>query len=119
MQAGKEVKKNAPHGCSPKVSGNVGNDEVFLPGEWIFAADPTDQGTRERWFAGERYYAAAARLTVGGTAEQEAALGQGLARMHINRGVGWEQHGFPGLDGYGWDFQNLEVPQELAGKKHL
>ena len=56
----------------------AGQPRVFLPGEWIFAADPTDQGTCERWFAGERYYAAAAKLTVGGNAEQEAVLEEGL-----------------------------------------
>ena len=42
-----------------------------------------------------------------------------MARVHINRGVGWEQQGFPGLDGYGWYFQNLEVPQSFGGKEHL
>jgi len=33
--------------------------------------------------------------------------------------VGWEQQGFPGFAGYGWYFQTLEVPDELAAKQHL
>jgi hypothetical protein len=31
----------------------AGQPRVFLPGEWIFAGDRTDQGTREKWFTGE------------------------------------------------------------------
>ena len=46
-------------------------------------------------------------------------LDEGLARLHIDRGVGWEQQGFPGFKGYGWYFQNLEVPDELFAKNHL
>ena len=46
-------------------------------------------------------------------------MAKGLASLHTNRGVGWEQQGFPGFDGYGWYFQNLEIPDELSGRKHL
>ena len=93
----------------------AGQPRVFLPGEWVFAADPADKGVRERWFADQHYFDAAAKLTVG----EDIPPPAGLARVHINRGVGWEQQGFPGLDGYGWYFQNLQVPEEFAGKKHL
>jgi hypothetical protein len=48
-----------------------------------------------------------------------AELDEGLARLHIDRGVGWEQQGFPGFAGYGWYFQNLEVADELLAKNHL
>ncbi|MBM4094777.1 MAG: hypothetical protein FJ276_36020, partial [Planctomycetes bacterium] len=88
---------------------------VFLPGEWIFVADPRDQGLTDRWFAQNRYYDATAKLTIG----EDQPLPTGMARVHINRGVGWEQQGFPGLDGYGWYFQNLEAPQSFGGKEHL
>ena len=63
----------------------------------------------------QRYFDAATKLTVG----EDTRLPDGLTRVHINRGVGWEQQGFSGLDGYGWYFQNLQVPEEFAGKKHL
>jgi hypothetical protein len=33
--------------------------------------------------------------------------------------VGWEQQGFAGFAGYGWYFQNVEVPSRLAARKHL
>jgi len=33
--------------------------------------------------------------------------------------VGWEQQGFAGLDGYGWYFQEIEIPAELLSKQHL
>jgi hypothetical protein len=29
-EAGKEVKKHAPHGCTPKVSRNVGSDRTIF-----------------------------------------------------------------------------------------
>jgi hypothetical protein len=95
--------------------------KVYLPAEWIFATDPTDKGVGERWYADQKYYDAAAQLLAGsrGGPRPAAALGKGLSRLHINRGVGWEQQGFPGFDGYGWYFQILEVPDELASKQHL
>jgi hypothetical protein len=95
--------------------------KVYLPAEWIFATDPGDRGVSEKWYRNQGYYDAAARLTVGSEGGQQSAasLGKGLSRLHINRGVGWEQQGFPGFDGYGWYFQNLEVPDELASRKHL
>ena len=95
--------------------GDRGAAARLLPGEWIFAADTDDRGVSERWFANQRYFDAATKLTVG----EDTRLPDGLARVHINRGVGWEQQGFSGLDGYGWYFQNLQVPEEFAGKKHL
>jgi len=99
----------------------AGQPRAFLPAEWVFVADPADRGVNERWYASRRFYEAVGRLTVGdeGGGQASADLGKGLARVHINRGVGWEQQGFPGLDGYGWYFQNLGVPEELAGKEHL
>jgi len=95
--------------------------KVYLPAEWIFATDPADKGVSERWYANQEFYDAAARLTVGseGGRQSAAGLGKGLSRVHINRGVGWEQQGFPGFDGYGWYFQNLEVPDDLVSNQHL
>jgi hypothetical protein len=102
-------------------SDSAASPKVYLPAEWIFATDPGDRGVGEKWYANQRYYDAAARLTVGSEGGQQSAasLGKGLSRLHINRGVGWEQQGFPGFEGYGWYFQNLEVPDDLAGRKHL
>ena len=94
---------------------------VDLPGEWIFRPDPEDKGVRERWPTDRAYYDAARRVAGGPDREQASVttLAEGLSRLHINRGVGWEQQGFPGLDGFGWYFQSVEVPDELAGRKHL
>ncbi|NPV46383.1 MAG: DUF4838 domain-containing protein [Armatimonadetes bacterium] len=98
-----------------------GPSRIFLPAEWIFVADPEDRGVTERWYADPRHYQAARTLTVWGDDGpwREAALAPDQARLHINRGVGWEQQGFPGLDGYGWYFQNLTVPGSLAARPHL
>jgi hypothetical protein len=95
--------------------------KLDLPAEWIFTTDPDDKGVRETWFANQKFYDAAVRKTneFGGGATSVAALDKGLARLHINRGVGWEQQGFPGFEGFGWYFQNLEIPDELFAKKHL
>jgi len=93
-----------------------GQPRVFLPAEWIFRADPDDRGVAEQWYRDWQPFEAAATLSVG--EEREPALPEGLARLHINRGVGWEQQGFPGLDGFGWYFQNVEVPSDLATRKH-
>lgn len=95
----------------------AGQPRIFLPAEWIFRADPEDRGVGERWHSDAQPFQAAATLTVGD--ENEQPLPEGLARLHINRGVGWEQQGFPGLDGFGWYFQNLEVPSDLAARKHI
>ncbi len=95
----------------------AGQPRVFLAAEWIFKADPDDRGVDQQWPADPQPYQAAATLSVG--QEHESPLPAGLARLHINRGVGWEQQGFPGLDGFGWYFQNLSVPSRLAARKHL
>jgi len=95
--------------------------KVYLPAEWIFTTDPEDKGVGEKWYANRKYFDAAARLPneAGGGAASAVALEKELSRLHINRGVGWEQQGFPGFDGYGWYFQNLEIPDELVTRKHL
>jgi hypothetical protein len=95
--------------------------KVYLPAEWAFATDPQDRGVRENWPADARYYGAALKLSVATDGAQPMApeLGKGLARLHVNRGVGWEQQGFPGFEGYGWYFQHLEVPAGLADRRHL
>lgn len=90
--------------------------KVYLPAEWVFTTDPGDKGVAEQWYADSKYYEAAARKAAGASS---ASLGKGLTVLHTNRGVGWEQQGFPGFAGYGWYFQNLEIPDELAGRKHL
>ncbi|MHB8972197.1 MAG: DUF4838 domain-containing protein [Pirellulaceae bacterium] len=95
----------------------AGQPRVFLPAEWIFKADPEDRGVGQQWQSDPQPFQAAATLSVG--QENELPLPEGLARLHINRGVGWEQQGFPQLDGFGWYFQNLELPDDLAARKHL
>jgi hypothetical protein len=80
--------------------------KLDLPAEWAFATDADDKGVGEKWYADPAFYDA-------------AAGGRKLTRLHINRGVGWEQQGFPGFDGYGWYFQYLDVPDELLAKNHL
>jgi hypothetical protein len=90
--------------------------KVYLPADWVFATDPADEGARDKWYADTLYFDAAARLNTGAAG---ASPGKGLARLHINRGVGWEQQGFPGFEGYGWYFQTLNVPPGLAARKHL
>jgi hypothetical protein len=94
---------------------------AYLPAEWVFATDPEDRGVAERWHVDQRFYDAAGRLTAatGGNQRLGGSPGKGLSRLHTNRGVGWEQQGFPGFEGYGWYFQNLAVPAELAGSRHL
>ena len=94
-----------------------GQPRAFLPAEWIFRADPEDVGVRERWYAQQEPFDAAAGLTVGD--RNEKPLPPGFARVHINRGVGWEQQGYPGLDVYGWYFQQVRAPDDLVGRKHL
>jgi hypothetical protein len=92
-----------------------------LPADWAFAADPDDKGVAERWADDPRFYAAAARPAKD-FAKGKVRLGPGrpaLARLHINRGVGWEQQGFPGLDGYGWYFQAVDIPADLANSRHV
>ncbi len=95
--------------------------KVYLPAEWIFAADREDKGVAGKWYAQQSYYDAAAAVLGGAEAGRTSTppLPQGLSRVHINRGVGWEQQGFAGLDGYGWYFQNLEIPDDLARRQHL
>ena len=95
--------------------------KLDLPAEWIFTTDPDDKGVKEKWYANRKYFDAAVRKTdeFGGGAASVAPLEKGLSRLHVNRGVGWEQQGFPGFDGYGWYFQNLEIPADLFAKPHL
>jgi len=94
--------------------------KLYLPADWIFAADPQNKGVSEKWYADQKYYDAAVGVA-GEPVEKRRSvhdLEEALSRIHINRGVGWEQQGFPGLDG-GWYFQTLTVPEELAARKHL
>lgn len=94
---------------------------AYLPAEWVFVPDADDRGVTDRWYADQANYDAVARLNAGTGYGREAAanLGEGFTRVHINRGVGFEQQGFPGFDGYGWYFQYLEVPEDLADSEHL
>jgi len=100
---------------------NPSPPKLDLPAEWIFTTDPEDKGVKQKWYANQKYYDAAVRMAnacgEGGASSGEP--GEGLARLHIDRGVGWEQQGFPGFAGYGWYFQNLEVTDELFAKNHL
>lgn len=96
---------------------SVGQPRAFLPAEWVFRADRDDRGVGERWYADVEPFRAAAALTVGD--ESESPLPDRFSRLHINRGVGWEQQGFAGLEGFGWYFQNVDVPANLAARKHL
>jgi len=94
--------------------------KIDLPAEWIFTTDPDDKGVKEKWYTSQKFYDAAVRKAeFGGGEASIAPLEKGMTRLHINRGVGWEQQGFPGFDGYGWYFQNIEVPDELFTKNHL
>lgn len=95
--------------------------KIYLPAEWIFRPDPADKGVGEKWCADPKSYEAAQQLDGGSGRGQTSTgpLAAGLHRLHINRGVGWEQQGFAGFDGYGWCFQNIEIPDELLSKKHL
>lgn len=95
--------------------------KLDLPAEWIFTTDPQDQGVKEKWYTNQMFYDAAMRKKqeFGGGEASIAPLPKGLARLHINRGVGWEQQGFPGFDGFGWYFQNIDVPDDLLAKKHV
>ncbi len=92
-----------------------------LPAEWIFKTDSDNKGVSEKWYTNQKFYDAALRKTneFGGGEASIATLDKGLARLHINRGVGWEHQGFPGFKGYGWYFQNIEIPDELFAKKHM
>jgi hypothetical protein len=95
--------------------------KIDLPAEWIFKTDPEDKGVTEKWHANPKYFDAAVRKTdeFGGGNTSVGLLDAGLTRLHINRGLGWEQQGFPGFDGYGWYFQNLEIPEDIYAKPHL
>jgi hypothetical protein len=94
--------------------------KVDLPAEWFFATDPEDKGVSEGWPRDPRFFAAANRPRR--VPRQEAppagTSARQVARLHINRGVGWEQQGFPGLDGYGWYFQEITVPADVASRAH-
>ncbi len=90
---------------------------TFLPAEWIFRPDPEDKGVAEQWYLDAAPYESTAALTIG--EETDRPLPAGLARVHINRGVGWEQQGFPGMNGYGWYFQTIRVPETFTGLEHL
>ncbi len=92
-----------------------------LPADWLFATDADDRGVRERWFATPSHFDLAARVTSGTTDGQAAlqSLKAGWSRLHINRGVGWEQQGFADFAGPSWYFQNLTLPDDLANKPHL
>jgi hypothetical protein len=96
-------------------------EKVYLPAEWIFAADAADKGVTSKWYTDAKYYAAARTLTIRQSPQDKPApaLPAGMARLHANRGVGWEQQGFAGFDGPGWYFQNLDVPAALAARQHL
>jgi hypothetical protein len=96
--------------------------KVYLPAEWIFRPDPADKGVSEQWYADPQNYESARQLLTGGpecTPTPAGSLKAGLHRLHVNRGVGWEQQGFPGFDGYGWYFQEIEIPDGLLNKQHL
>ena len=91
-------------------------NKVMLPAEWVFTTDPQDRGVSEKWFANARFFDAARKRNSGAPA---ASLGKGLTVLHINRGVGWEQQGFPGFDGPAWYFQTLRLPDDLAARPRL
>lgn len=93
---------------------------LHLPAEWLFRPDAGDRGVGEKWWDDPAPYAAAARLPArpGESDRPSAPLPAGLARLHINRGVGWEQQGFPGLE-RGWYFQTLTLPPAFAARQHL
>ena len=95
--------------------------KMYLPAEWIFRPDPADKGVVEKWAADATSYEAARQLAGGSGRGQTPSppLPAGLHRLHVNRGVGWEQQGFAGFDGYGWYFQDIEIPAELLSKVHL
>jgi hypothetical protein len=95
--------------------------KVYLPAEWIFTTDPDDRGVKEKWHANQKYYDAAVSLNDRSASVDKPALTleKGLSRLHINRGVGWEQQGFPGFGGYGWYFQSIVVPDDLLKRKFL
>jgi hypothetical protein len=79
------------------------------------------KGVSERWHVDPQNYESARQLAGGSecTPTPAGTLKAGLHRLHINRGVGWEQQGFPGFDGYGWYFQDIEIPDGLLNKQHL
>lgn len=94
---------------------------VDLPAEWLFATDPADRGLAEGWHRDRRFFEAVSRSKGGRydtAALADTSAGQ-FARLHTNRGVGWEQQGFPGFDGYGWYFQNVTLPEDVAGRPHV
>jgi hypothetical protein len=100
------------------VADSAALPKIYLPAEWIFKPDPEIKGVSENWCADPKYYDAALRVA-GGAQASIATLEKGLHRLHVNRGVGWEQQGFPGFEGYGWYFQNITIPDELLNRKHL
>ncbi|MEN6645112.1 MAG: DUF4838 domain-containing protein [Armatimonadia bacterium] len=95
---------------------SVSLNKMMFPSEWVFAVDPDDRGMRDKCYADAKTFDAVARRNAGASA---ASLGKNLTVLHTNRGVGWEQQGFPGFDGPGWYFQTIRIPDDLAAKAHL
>jgi hypothetical protein len=96
--------------------------KVDLPAEWLFATDPDDKGLAEAWYREPCFFAAAAkrpRFSIDLPKAPEGTSVRQLAWLHINRGVGWEQQGFPGFDGYGWYFQSVAIPEDAARREHV
>jgi alpha-glucosidase (family GH31 glycosyl hydrolase) len=65
---------------------------------WKFAADPHDQGLKERWFAADA---------------------KGAHWKPIRVGLPWQEQGYPGYQGVGWYRSSVRLPARLPQKLFL
>jgi hypothetical protein len=82
---------------------------VSISNEWVFVVDKDNKGLNEKWFDNQKFYDPALR-------EDNS---EGLTRIRVDTGAGWETQGFPNYDGYGWYFQNFKPTDDVSSAKHI
>jgi hypothetical protein len=75
------------------IESEIGSKTVSLAkGAWVFSPDTKDVGVREKWFSGVHDRTTWKPITID---------------RH------WEAQGYSALDGWGWYFAEVEIPEEL------
>lgn len=94
---------------------------VSISNEWVFVVDKDNKGLSEKWFDNQKFYDAAVREenAFGGGGATTGVNSEGIARIRVDTGSGWESQGFPNYDGYGWYFQNFKLTDDVSSAKHI
>ena len=75
------------------IDSEIDSKAVSLAGSrWVFQPDPQQEGVEKKWFDANYDHQAWKPITID---------------RH------WESHGFEGLDGWGWYFTDVEIPDNL------